>query len=496
MPRPIIEGRFHAGRARFVSKARLSAADWLLTETVRLHEERHGRGGDDDTANALARNAGPNLTLRLARRAAALPAAASVRADLARLRRLALRLGGLVLVLAALAGGLAAMASAAEREIGFLLAAASLLALPTLMLLIWLLLMLLSRPSRAAASLSGTMVAMGISRLGPRLLDGPLAAETVAASGGLLGTVPGRWALSAMAHLFWVVYSLAALVVLVLLFSVAQYDLSWGTTLLSDESVVGLISALAWLPANLGLIDPPRADWILAGREGHQPGSTRAEWASFLLALVLVYGLLPRLFLAVLSALLAFFGLRRLHLDTRQPGYLRLAGVLSDSAEVDVHGQAPAAPPARQRRVPRDADGPPLLVGMELERSDWPVKLPGHSWQVLGRADTRAQRRQLLAAAQGFLRPPPALIAHCSALRTPDEGTGRFLGRLADAAETLLVIWLDQTGRLEARDIDPRQRIADWHSLAERIGAALVVLDADQPAPGALAELTALLEPD
>ncbi len=477
-----------------MSKDRISAADWLLAETVRLHEERHGRSSDDDTANALARSSASGLAGRLVRRAAALPASAAVRPDLARLRRLAFRLAWVVLVLAALAGTLAAFASTAEREIGFLLAASSLLALPTLMLLAWLILMLATRPSRASASLSGGLLALGISRLGPRLLSGPLAAETVAASGGLLGTATGRWALGTLAHLFWVVYSLSALVVLALLFSVAQYDLSWGTTLLSDEAVVGLISALAWLPAQLGLIEAPEAGWILAGREGHQPGAARAEWATFLLALVLVYGLLPRLFLVMFSALLALVGLRRLKLDTRQPGYLRLAGVLSDGAETDVHGEAPEAAVARQRRAPRNADGPPLLVGMELEKPDWPVALPGLSCQVLGRADTRAQRRQLLAAAEGFLRPPPALIAHCSALRTPDEGGARFLTRLADAAETLLVIWLDDTGRLAARDIDPRERIADWRRLADQAGAALVVLDVDHPDAGALAELHALLE--
>jgi len=356
--------------------------------------------------------------------------------------------------------------------------------------------MVATRPTRAAASFSGSLLTLGVSRLGPRLLAGPLAVETVTATRGLLSTAPGRWALGTLAHLFWVIYSLSALVVLAVLFSVAQYDLSWGTTLLDDDSVVSLISALAWLPASLGLIETPQPSWILAGREGVQPGTARAEWATFLLALVVVYGLLPRLLLAGLSALLAAVGLRRLCLETRQPGYLRLAGILSDSAVVDVQGDAPAPVAARQRRRPRNADGPPLLVGMELERQDWPVSLPGQTWQVLGRADTRAQRRQLLAAAEGFLRPPPALIAHCSALRTPDEGTGRFLARLADAAETLLVIWLDETGRLEARGISARERLADWHRLANRVGAALVVLDADQPEAGALAELQGLLEPE
>lgn len=478
-----------------MSKARITAADWLLAETVRLHEEHHGRSADDETANALARSAAPDLVGRLSLRAAALPVSASIRPDLARLRRLALRLALGVLALAVLAGAVAALTSAAEREIGFLWAAASLLALPTLMLAIWLALMLSTRPTRAAASLSGGLLALGIRRLGPRLLGGPLAAETVAAASGLLGTAPGRWALGTLAHLFWVVYSLSALLVLVLLFSVAQYDLSWGTTLLSDDAVVRLISVLAWAPAAMGLIESPEAVWILAGREGHQPDAARAEWARFLLALVVVYGLLPRLLLAGLSALLAALGLRRLRLDTRQPGYLRLAGVLSDASEVDVHGEVPAAAQPQRRARPRKSDGPPLLVGLELERADWPVSLPGLNWQVLGRADTREQRRQLLAAAEGFLTPPPALIAHCSALRTPDEGAARFLARLADVAETVPVIWLDESGRLEGRGVPVRARIKDWRGLADRIGAAIVVLDAEQPEAGALAELKTLLEP-
>lgn len=478
-----------------MSKARITASEWLLAETVRLHEEHHGRSVEDETANVLARGGEPDLVMRLARRASAMPLATSIRSDLSRLRRLAWRLAAAVLVLAAVAGALAALSSTSDREINFLWAAASLLALPTLMLLVWMALMFSTRPRRAAASLSGGFLAFGLTRLGPRLLQGPLASETVAAGSGLMGTAAGRWALGALAHSFWVVYSLSALLVLALLFSVAQFDLSWGTTLLSDDAVVGLISWLAWAPAALGLIEAPDAAWILAGREGHEPGTARAEWAGFLLALVVVYGLLPRLLLAGLSALLAALGLRRLRLDTRQPGYLRLAGLLSDPSDIDIHGQAPAPVSPQRRRRPSRVDGPPLLVGMELERSEWPVRLPDVSWQVLGRADTRAQRRQLLAAAEGFLTPPPALIAHCSALRTPDEGTGRFLSRLADVAETVPILWLDESAGLEARGIPYADRIKDWRALADRIGAALVVLDADQPDAGVLAELKTLLEP-
>ncbi|TVS10165.1 MAG: DUF2868 domain-containing protein [Wenzhouxiangella sp.] len=472
-----------------MSSSRIHASDWLLAEAVRLYEEHNGRSRDDQTANTLARDAGGGFGRRLARRAAALPVAAAVRSDLARLRRLLARLAVLLLVLGALAGVLAALASTAEREVDVLLAAVSLLLLPSLMLLMWASLMLLTRPARASASLSGGLVGLGLRRLGPRLLEGPLAGETVSAMAGLLATSAGRWLLATIAHAFWVVYSLAALLVLTILFSAAQYDLSWGTTLLSEQAMVDLISGLAWFPAALGLVEQPSADWILAGRKGVEAGAVRAEWARFLMALVAVYGLLPRLLLAILSGVLGRLGLGRMVLDTTQPGYLRLAGSLLDEEDALVHGDQPPSAPAVQRRRQANADGPPLLVGVELERKQWPVELPGLSWQALGRADSRDQRRQILAAVEGFLVPPSALIAQCSALRTPDEGTGRFLAALADRADTVLVVWLDEIDRLESRGVPARERIADWLQLTARVGGRLVVLDADRPDSTALAEL-------
>lgn len=476
-----------------VSSSRIPASDWLLAETVRLHEEHSGRHRDDQTANTLGRDAGGGFARRLARRAAALPAAAAVRSDLQRLRRLLIRLAVMVLVIGALAGALAAIASTTEREIDVLLAAASLLLLPSFMLLMWATLMLVTRPARASASLSGGLVGLGLRRLGPRLLEGPLAGETVSAMAGLLATRPGRWLLATIAHAFWVVYSLAALLVLTILFSAAQYDLSWGTTLLSEQAMVDLISGLAWFPAVLGLVEPPTADWILAGRRGVAADAVRAEWARFLLALVAVYGLLPRLLLALLSGVLGRMGLRRMDLDTAQPGYLRLAGTLLDEEDALIHGDAPPLAPAVERRRQANADGPPLLVGVELERREWPVALPGLAWQALGRADSRSQRRQLLAAVEGFVVPPSALIAQCSALRTPDEGTGRFLAALADRADTVLVVWLDEIDRLASREVPARERIADWLQLTGRVGGRLVVLDADRPDSSALAELLDLV---
>lgn len=472
-----------------MSKGRIPASDWLVAEAVRLYEERHGRLADDETANVLARETGGSFARRLVRRARALPEAVALREDLARLHRLLRLLAGLLMLLAVLAGGVAAFSSAAAREVDVLLAAASLLLLPGVLLLGWVLVMTLTRPGTAAPGVGRGLLGFGLRRLGPRLLSGPLAAEAVAAHAGLLLSGPGRWLLGALTHAFWAVYSLAALLVLTLLFSIAQYDLSWGTTLLGNETVVALIQGLARLPAWLGLIELPPAEWILAGRAGQEIGLVRAEWARFLLVLVAVYGLLPRLLLLALSLPMAWRGLHRMRLDTRLPGYLRLAGTLVAEGEVETRGRRPEANPSVQRSRPDRVAGPPLLIAVELERPDWPSELPGLDVRPLGRADSRQQRAALLAAVASLDDPPPALIAQCSARRTPDEGTARLLLALADAAGTALVLWLDEISQWPGSAQELAERQADWRALAERVGAELAILDADAPEEAALAAL-------
>lgn len=472
-----------------MSVSRINAVEWLLAETVRLHEERHGRMCDDETANVLARETAGSLQARLARRAAALPVAAGIRIDLKRLRQLASRMALMLSALAVIAGSLAAFSTTAIRQVDLLLAVASLLLLPGLMLILWAGSMLFARPGRAAPGLSHGWLAVSLRKLGPRMASGPLAAESVSAAAGLMLTSPGRWLLGALTHVFWLVYGLSALAALTLLFSIAQYDLSWGTTLLEDATVVGGIQAMAWLPAAFGLIEPLTSDWIMTGREGIQSGAMRAEWARFLLVLIAVYGILPRALLALVCAALGSRGLKRMSLDTARPGYLRLAGALNPAEDIEVRGPEPAVAPAPRRERPAQVDGAPLLVAVELERSDWPIPLPQLEWRALGRADTRTQRKALLAAAGGLDKPPPAVLAQCSALRTPDEGTGRFLSDLADAAGTVLVIWLDELSILKSRGVDEVERHSDWQALADRMGAELVTLDANQPDDESLAAL-------
>ncbi len=471
---------------------RISIDDWLITEAVRHAEEGAGRRGDDETALKLAALAGARPDTRLVARARALPGTESVQADVSRLRSLVARLAVILVGLGLLAGWLAARAGISEREIDILLISFTLLGLPSLMLLVWFAFLLASFRGNAAAGILGRLLTAGLVRLSPRLLASPLAAEVTRAGIGLLRTPFGRWYLSTLSHLFWLAYAGGALLTLIIFFSIVQYDLGWGTTLLRDETIITMIEAAGTLPAALGVMPQPDPAWIAAGREGGLAGTERATWARFLLALVVVYGAMPRILLSLFCGAMATVAARNLTLDRKQPGYLRLMPLLNPAPTTSSkHGQAPVLPPPRPRRVAKKPSGPAILVGIELERleADWPPSLPGVELRALGRADRRSQRQELLAALKALNDPPPALIVVCSLLRTPDSGTAELLNRLADAAGSALILVLDEQSLLIERGGNLASRGADWEALAERVGGRAIVIDLDQPDASALARL-------
>ncbi|MFW5927381.1 MAG: DUF2868 domain-containing protein, partial [Wenzhouxiangella sp.] len=216
----------------------IAVDDWLLAEAIRLHEERHGREREDQAAVAIARSVEGDLGSRIAARAAALPQAPAMRADIARLRHMLRNASIGVMILGLIAGALAARGTIADRQVDILLAAGALLIVPTLMLLVWAVLMLAGGANRGSPSLAGSVVVVGLRWLGTRLLAGPHAADITLAGGRLMQTGFGRWLLSILAHGFWLTYSVGALATLALYFSIVQYDLTWGATLLADETVV------------------------------------------------------------------------------------------------------------------------------------------------------------------------------------------------------------------------------------------------------------------
>jgi len=467
----------------------VSIGDWLLAETVRLAEERDGRRRDDHVATATGASTETGLVRRIALRARALPGTDAVRADIARLARLSCLFAGGLLILAAVAGVLAATASVDARQIDFLLAATAMLLMPTLMLAGWLAVVITGAGRGASGSIAGALLAAACHRLGPLVLTSEYSGDILEAAGGFLRTAPGRWLLGCLAHAFWIAYLIAALVTLVLYFSVVQYDLIWGTTLLNDTTMVALFNGLANPLIALGLMQPVEPEWLLAAREGTGVGDGRGRWAWFLLAIIIVYGLAPRILALIASAAMATIGRWRLTLDTTQPGYLRLAGSLAPTTTPATNDHAPARTNRAPRNRPANAQGRPLLLAIELEHEPWPPTIAGIDLQVVGRADDRAGREQILAALQALDAPPPALLVLCSLLRTPDQGHERFIDRAADAAAAVPLLVLTDGTALARRDANVDSRRADWQALAARVGGKAVEFDFGYPDAAAIARL-------
>ncbi len=464
----------------------IELSDWLLTESLRRHEQRLGRRGDDAKAMILAREAATSLDRRLAVRAQALPGLEGFGRDLGRLyqngRRFLLALALLGLV----GGWFAARASAADRAMDLLLVSLALVGLPTLILLIWLLVWIGSARSASTPGALSATVGRLLAWLGPRLLSGTLAAELAQSAVSWLGTAAGRWWLSLGSHLLWLGYSLGALLGLAFFFSVAQYDLSWGTTILSDESVADLIVALAWLPEQLAMVPAMTPDIIERGREGGLAGLDRALWARFLMVLVVLYVILPRLFLVLLS----WWRFRRLSkrvpLDLALPGYLRLrAELMPSSSEEKLLGDRPEDDAYPEQRPRPASSSRPIVVGFELDGDADQALARALDDRVvhLGCADRRQERESLVQALSAIRPPPSDLLVVCSLLRTPDSGSARLIGRLADAARGALTLLAIDADQVSARGGDLAGRLADWERLARRAGGRLEAIDlGDDPA--------------
>ncbi len=456
--------------------------DWLLTESVRRREQRNGRWSDDSAAMTLAREAPPTLQARLVARARSLPGLGSVRDDLQALKRRARVFLVSVTVLGVFSGWLAARASAADRQMDLLLATLTLIGLPSLMLLLWLIVYVLSRRStRQRGALSG-LVSRLLASLGPRVMGSPLASELAQSASGFLITPAGRWWLSLASHLLWLGFSIGALLGLLLHFSVAQYDLSWGTTILSEQTVVALIQALVWLPEQLGLGPGMSAEFIERGRVGGLLGADRAVWAQFLMLMVVLYVALPRLLLVLLSYVL--FGQRRraMTLALGQPGYLRLqAELMPEDGPGRMLGDAPVDWPAREQRCRPTTAGRPVMVGLELDgdADSRLADLMDDAVVFLGAANRRRERQALIEALEAMSPPPSDLLVVCSLLRTPDTGTARFLNRLADAARGALTVLAVDVETLRARGGDLAARGQDWQRLAEHVGGRFSMLEYD-----------------
>lgn len=433
---------------------------WLC-EAIRLREE-HSGPLEDSEANRLARQAGSHLAARIEARALFL--ATRDGQALALLHWLqGARLALLALLLLALTGG-AGLAFAALGEgdtINLFWALGSLLGLHLLTLAGW-----------ALGSLFGAGAGSLLGRLwldlGQRLARDARSALLGPALLALLGRAGlQRWALGLLSHGLWLLALLAALAVLLVQLATRRYGFVWETTLLPSASFAALIHGLGALPALLGFAQPD-LDLLRASGEAVVGGeAARQTWASWLLGVFLVYGLLPRALLALLCLWRWRRGLARLDLDTGHPDYLALRERLLPSSErLGISDAAPAQLYRPQAGSAPAGSARALLVAVELdERQPWPPR-EASGVEDAGILDDRDSRHRLLERLAGA--PPARLLIACDPRRSPDRGTLALLGELARSAGQTRV-WLLPAPPGATLDT---QRLGDWQAALDALQLA------------------------
>ncbi|WP_178091637.1 DUF2868 domain-containing protein [Stutzerimonas degradans] len=441
----------------------LSRIDRLwLTEAVRLREE-HAGPLDDEEANRQARAGGGDLSALIERRALWLARRDGLLEALRHWRQGA-RLGAVALAVLAIFTG-AGLAFAAlgdgQRPVNVFWALGSLLGLNLLTLLGWLL-------GLALAGDSGGALGRLWLWLSEKLARDARAAQLAPALPVLLQRQRlGRWLLGLGVHGLWLLAMACALLMLLALLATRRYGFVWETTILGESAFVGLTQALGALPALLGFgvpdVEQIRASGTLAG----DLESARRQWAGWLVGVVLVYGLLPRLLLAALCLWRWRRGRAALAIDLEQPSYRLLRERLQPPSErLGIRDAAPAQLHAPSAGAQLEAGAGAVLVAIELDGSrPWPPPLPKGVADA-GVLDDREGRRRLLDQLTRF--PPARLAIACDPRRSPDRGTLALLGELSRCAAATRV-WLLQAPTGEALD---SARLDDWHQALDALGLA------------------------
>lgn len=433
-----------------------------LSEAIRLREE-HAGPLEDREANRRAQAGGGDLAERIQARALLLAARdgqlqalrhwlQGARLALAALLLLAL-LSGIGLALAALGDG--------QRPVNVFWALGSLLGLNLLMLLGWALGLLLARDSTGALGRLWLWLSEKLAR------DAQAAQLAPALLVLLQRQRLGRWGLGVLVHGLWLLALLAALLSLLTLLATRRYGFVWESTILGGETFIALTQALGALPALLGF-SLPDAELIRAsGDSALASEAARHAWAGWLVGVLLVYGLLPRLLLGAFCLWRWRRGCAALRLEVGLPGYSLLRERLQPSSErLGVCDAAPAQwPQPTAGSNSQDSQGA-VLVAIELdERRPWPPAL-AKGISDAGVIDSREQRQRLLEQLTRF--PPARLAVACDPRRSPDRGSLALLGELARTAAATR-IWLLPAQPGEALD---SERLDDWHSALDQLQLA------------------------
>ncbi|MEE9678076.1 DUF2868 domain-containing protein [Pseudomonas moraviensis] len=428
-----------------------------LTETIRLREE-HAGPLDDLEANRLARAAGGDLPSRIARRALWLAERDGLTAALKHWLQGARLALVLLMIFAVLSGAGLAFAALGQTPVNVFWALGSLLGINLILLLSWALGLIF------AGEHGATLGRLWLWLSGKFARDAKAAQLAPALLLLLQRKKLNRWALGALVNGLWLLAMLSALILLLTLMATRRYGFVWETTILGADTFIHVTQALGYLPALLGFNVPTEEMIRASGAGALDIESARQAWATWLVGVLVVYGVLPRLLLALFCLWRWNSGKAALRLDLNLPGYAQLRERLMPTSErLGVNDPEPAQLHRVESNVGELASEGALLVAIELdEQRPWPPALPKNVSNA-GILDSRESRHKLLEQLSRF--PPARLAIACDPRRSPDRGSLALIAELARNAGATR-IWLLQAPPGEALD---GQRLGDWHAALQQL---------------------------
>lgn len=430
-----------------------------LSETIRLREE-HAGPLEDSEINRRVQLQGDALGERIQTRAWLLGERDGQVQALQHWLHGARLAALLLLLLCILSGSGLAVAALGDglRPVNVFWALGSLLGLNLILLVGWTLGLLLSRDSAGALGHLWLWLSAKLAR------DAQAAQLAPALLLMLQRQRLSRWGLGILVHGFWLLTLLTALLTLLALLATRRYGFVWESTLLGGDSFIALTQALGSLPALLGF-SLPDAELIRASGDSALTNETaRLSWAGWLVGVLVVYGLLPRLALLLLCLWRWQRGCTALSLDLSLPGYSLLRERLQPSSErLGISDAAPTQlyQPHAGNQLAQSQGAVILAIELDPQRN-WPPTLP-KGISDAGVIDSREQRNQLLDQLSRF--PPARLLIACDPRRSPDRGSLALLGELSRTASATR-IWLLQPPAGEALD---SERLSDWHQALEQL---------------------------
>ena len=415
---------------------------WLC-ETVRLREEQTGLLEDSEACRKARATPGP-LALRLQVRGLFLAQRDGLLIAMQHWLQGAKLALWLLILSAIIAGVLLAKTalSGAPQAINIFWALAGLIGLNLLSLLAWLFSLVFSAQSSSPLSQIWLWLSNKLARdakaaqLAPALL-------VLLQRHNLL-----RWGLGRLLHGWWLLTLTTALLSLIALLATRRYGFVWESTIVASDSFVTLVSSLGTPAAWLGFAIPDSSLIQHSSLHALEDEHARHIWASWLLGMLLIYGIVPRLACSLLCEWRWQRGIKTLQLNPNDPVWQPLHERVQPSSErLGVIDAAPAELPSSTPGAQITGQAA-VIVAIELDDSvNWPPELPPHVFNA-GVIDTREQRRKILD--QLSANPPARLLLACNPQRSVDRGTLHLIAELSRTA-VQTQIWLLPTDTTEER---------------------------------------------